>query len=665
MPWTAKDADAHVKGLSAKQKRAWAQIANSALAQCQKEGGSNCDATAIRQANAAAQRVGESDDPGAFAGLIEAQTVKHRARALLRDIEALLADKGLSDDETAPLAALRDRLKAKWSDLTAPEPTAESLAAEAAAILAQDDSYDGRRCAVQCALFAAYPWPPAYDDIGSIDFPSRPWIRDLYDDVVVYQMGEDLFRRDYTINADETVTLGDPIEVEMSYVPVSAAARESEAPADAGTGAAADAAGATEEAKADPNVGGGTDRSKIPAADFAGKNRSFPIVSPKDVADAAASIGRAGSDNYSSDELKQRIIRIAKRKGAAFVAKLPKAWRESEASHDVALDGDLVPLIEKAVKKDGTLALKLIQPGWGSSGFYPAEVLKRDGPQIFSKGLHCFWNHQTAQEAAARPEGDLRDLAAVLTSDAAWQERGPAGPGLYATAKAVGGYGDAIESLAPHIGMSIRAYGRAKTGEAEGREGAIIEELTAGQSVDFVTAAGAGGEILQLFEAARGRTPAPTSEGRPTVDEEQARALREAMTGLETRNTELTDQLARMQEALLIRDVRDVLGATLREMDMPDMTRQRLSESLQGRAPIKDGALDRDAYRTLIAESVKAELAYLAQATGLGDGRIRGMGATQAPSDAAAATESLAESLKRLGGFSDDLAKVAANGRVR
>jgi hypothetical protein len=656
MPWTAKDADAHVKGLSAKQKRAWAQVANSALAQCQKDGGSNCDATAIRQANAAAQRVGESDDPGAFAGLSEAQTVKHRARALLRDIEALLADKGLSDDETAPLAALRDRLKAKWSDLTAPEPTAESLAAEAAAILAQDDSYDGRRCAVQMALYATTSRTG-----GMMGDGPYPWIRDLYDDVVVYQMGEDLFRRDYTINADETVTLGDPIEVEMSYVPVAAAAQESEAPEDAGTGAAVDA---TEEAKADPNVGGGTDRSKIPAADFAGKNRSFPIVSPKDVADAAASIGRAGSDNYSSDQLKRRIIAIAKRKGAAFTAQLPKAWQESEASHEVALEGDLIPLIEKAVKKDGTLKVKVIQAGWGSSGFYPADVLKRDGPRVFADGTQMFWNHQTAEEAAARPEGDLRDLAAVLTSDAEWQERGPAGPGLYASAKAIGGYAGAIESLAPHIGVSIRAYGRAKAGEAEGREGPIIEELTAGQSVDFVTAAGAGGEILQLFEAARGRTPAPTSEGRPTVDEEQARALREAMAGLEQRNTELTDQLARMQEALLIRDVRDMLGSALRELDMPDMTRQRLFESLQGRAPIKDGALDRDAYRTLIQESVKAELAYLAQATGLGDGRIRGMGATAAPSDAAA-QESLAESLKRLGGFSDDLAKVAANGRVR
>lgn len=83
-----------------------------------------------------------------------------------------------------------------------------------------------------------------------------------------------------------------------------------------------------EKRKMDPDVGGGVDRDKIPAADFAGKDRSFPIVTPKDVHDASLSIGRAGDDNFSSDELKKNIIRIARRKGAAFVAQLPDAWQK-------------------------------------------------------------------------------------------------------------------------------------------------------------------------------------------------------------------------------------------------------------------------------------------------------------------------------------------------
>jgi len=84
----------------------------------------------------------------------------------------------------------------------------------------------------------------------------------------------------------------------------------------------------------DPNVGGGTDRDAIPAGDFAGTDRSFPIVTPQDVHDAATSIGRAGDDNKSPEDLKSSIIRIARRKGAAFVARLPESWKKELGMSD-------------------------------------------------------------------------------------------------------------------------------------------------------------------------------------------------------------------------------------------------------------------------------------------------------------------------------------------
>lgn len=83
-----------------------------------------------------------------------------------------------------------------------------------------------------------------------------------------------------------------------------------------------------EKRQMDPTVGGGVDRDKLPESDFAGRNRSFPIVTPGDVSDAASSIGRAGEGNYSSDKLKENIIRIARRKGDAFVAELPESWKK-------------------------------------------------------------------------------------------------------------------------------------------------------------------------------------------------------------------------------------------------------------------------------------------------------------------------------------------------
>mgnify|MGYP006280679595 CR=1 FL=1 len=51
MPWTVGDVDRFKQGLSDAQKRRWVRIANSALRKCQSEGGQNCEARAIRQAN--------------------------------------------------------------------------------------------------------------------------------------------------------------------------------------------------------------------------------------------------------------------------------------------------------------------------------------------------------------------------------------------------------------------------------------------------------------------------------------------------------------------------------------------------------------------------------------------------------------------------------------
>ena len=79
----------------------------------------------------------------------------------------------------------------------------------------------------------------------------------------------------------------------------------------------------------DPDVGGGVDRDKLPEGDFAGPHRSFPIVTPGDVSDAASSLGRAKGDH---DSIKARIIAIAHRKGPEYVAQLPDAWQVKKAA---------------------------------------------------------------------------------------------------------------------------------------------------------------------------------------------------------------------------------------------------------------------------------------------------------------------------------------------
>jgi hypothetical protein len=334
-------------------------------------------------------------------------------------------------------------------------------------------------------------------------------------------------------------------------------------------------------------------------------------------------------------------------------------------------DGMFIPLMEKAVRRDGTIAIKIIQPGWGSSGYYPAEVLERDGPKIFKKGTKMYWNHQTPTEEAERPEGDLNNLSAELATDAKWQANGPAGAGLYADAKVFEAYKAPVDDLGPHIGTSIRAFGKAKHGEIEGREGLIITELTKGKSIDFVTAPGAGGQILSLFEAARTvrvdkKTTTVSVEQKPIkearMDEQQEKQLLENVTTLQSSLETVTNTNARLTEALVLRDAKDMVKEALTNLSLPEVTKARLIADLPLIAPVKEGALDKDAFGTKITEAIKAEAKYLTEAAGLGS--IRGLGGSdeeEGEVEEASISESLQSSFTDLG-LSENGAKIAARG---
>lgn len=94
----------------------------------------------------------------------------------------------------------------------------------------------------------------------------------------------------------------------------------------------------------------------------------------------------------------------------------------------------------------------------------------------------------------------MRDLAATLTQDAHWD-----GEGLVAEAEVIGPYRELVTDpvFTRSVGMSIRAAAETSVGEAEGRQGVIIDRLTEGLSVDLVTRAGRGGSVLQVLESAR------------------------------------------------------------------------------------------------------------------------------------------------------------------
>ena len=78
-------------------------------------------------------------------------------------------------------------------------------------------------------------------------------------------------------------------------------------------------------------------------------------------------------------------------------------------------------------------------------------------------------------------------------------------------------------------------------------------------------------------------------------------------------NETLTKENAKLAEAIALRDARDIITEAVNDKkhELPDVTKTRLVESLTKAAPMKDGKLDGDALTALMAEAIKAEVAYI------------------------------------------------------
>jgi hypothetical protein len=335
--------------------------------------------------------------------------------------------------------------------------------------------------------------------------------------------------------------------------------------------------------------------------------------------------------------------------------------------------------------KDGKLPLKIIAPGWGSSGFYGPDILAEASQNnIFPAGTKMFWDHPSITEAVDRPERSLRDLAATFDTPAKWDPKGPKGPGLYSNVTVFTQFREAVWEMAPHIGPSIRALGPVKFGEAEGKKGPIVEGIIAAQSVDFVTAPGRGGEILQLFEAARPAAAPivdvapevnpPTPQGDDAVELQEAQrligekdtqitTLNESVRTLTSERDDWRTKAERASGALILREAKDFATAELaKNQVLPDIVKTRLIETVSRNPQVNDkGELDKDKIGTQLTEAVKTEVAYIAALTGSGE--VRNLGGDPAPAgDTSAVTTALSEAFQAFG-LDEKQAAAAASGR--
>lgn len=142
---------------------------------------------------------------------------------------------------------------------------------------------------------------------------------------------------------------------------------------------------------------------------------------------------------------------------------------------------------------EGKYRIRIIVPGQGSSGIYTAENLAESAP-LFKAGTEMFIDHPTESEEWERPERSIRDYAGVFLEDATVGEDGA----LYTVCKVFSGVNDLIKDKWEHIGVSINAWCNEPIAET-----GVVPVFAGVRSVDFVTAPGAGGGIVDLLESKR------------------------------------------------------------------------------------------------------------------------------------------------------------------
>jgi len=159
----------------------------------------------------------------------------------------------------------------------------------------------------------------------------------------------------------------------------------------------------------------------------------------------------------------------------------------------------------------------------------------------------------------------------------------------------------------------------------------VIEELLNARSVDFVTVPGAGGEVIDLFESI-GRKP----NKKENVMEKELKVAEDKIAEVEAESLakdELlkaaNEKIDQHNEAALLKEAADFVNAELAEIEMPDLTKERLAKKLSAKPVLaEDKTIDKEAYKKVIGESVKEELDYLGKI--VGTGKITGLGESAA-----------------------------------
>jgi hypothetical protein len=560
MPWTKDDVEKHKKGLTDKQKETWVKVANSARNRCIEAGGSEkeCDASAIRQANKAAGDMKE-----------------YRAYTMSTNNVLLPVNAIDVDGEPVPVA----ELVAAYQEQRG-----------------QGQGQGGPRQGDGGADMCVCP------DCGR-EFPHKkgtPCNEQECPDCGVALTGKQEEVAEATTKtvdgksypAGDFLVVEDPEKPSTWHLPVKRNGKPDHS-----------LMGAAKAALTSP---GGHRGNK-----YEGPNKQQAISKLKALyksEDMAWNEKASEADVAKARELLEQALAVLGQKEIAEVE-----LAESAAGHAVGLSEDA----KAGPRAPLMINVALIRPGFGNkkdNHYYPREVLERDA-KVF-EGVKMYATDHRPEEKSVRTE-----VAVIKTCPIAFTDDGAP---IAQVAVHDGDFAEQTRNRAElgtldTLECSILASGRVKKGQIDGKEANIVEAITRGQSVDWVTKAGAGGHALNLAENDDGGI----SMSEENKDQETSQQVEEATL---SENQEEAQGQAPLEES--------AISELLAETNLPSASKKRLA---------KGQYEDESALR----EAILAEIEYVKTLTG--SGQPFGQGTSQAQAEQRPLEERLAEIDKRYG----------------
>jgi hypothetical protein len=326
------------------------------------------------------------------------------------------------------------------------------------------------------------------------------------------------------------------------------------------------------------------------------------------------------------------------------------------------------------------LTVTVIKPGFsknqtkGRQRYYPAETLKRDH-KVF-EGAKMFVDHATEAENKARPEGSVHNWVATLGST--WAE---ADGTVKGTATVIDpGFKSKLDRLKEagqlqQMAISSRHAAEVSQQQIEGQDAMYMESLLAVRSVDFVTYAGAGGQVEAMESASDAWDVDVISEKdfrkrRPdivSVIESAIKGENETMKSLEEQLQEASTQLAAARDAQKAAETKFAesdkaarkatvaveLAKQLTESKLPEKAQERLRKQFAD-AVVIDG----------IKEAITFEADYVKSFSS--GTQVRGLGASHNASEGAQGERDPKTMLKEsamAAGLNEKDAQIFAEGR--